>query len=359
MASETEQPMLSRHSPSCNETTHNTPYSSSTAVEDVVPHLVLDSQPPQEVQANDALLIVARLTCDSVQYQNACIVAFATLLSDTGEEILGKLLGITVDNGSVVSLTTTKFCFKLAIPDPGKYRFRINLERLPINDSIELLQDGASYLHVDSDMLTVTNNRGVLLSDRHWDLFNDIYGADHQPCSRENELSRKGEHDTKQAYMSTLVPLSHRQANKSEYEYDTTFVPWKTSRSSREVIVGDITYAKRILLIPVTEFINVETDLYDEPEPCGDDFFDWGEGLFSNREGQWFEIDENEERSLTVVEEDEVLDGDDGRKYRRSIGCLQFYYVGLRRGVVMINTVPHIAHVVLRDTGRYCDFDCT
>lgn len=352
---------LSENDASClhadsNDTTDDTPYSSSTAVEDVVPHIVLDSQPPQEVQANDALLIVARLTCDPVQYQNAYIVAFATLLSDTGEEILGKLLGITVDNGSVVSLTTTKFCFELAIPDPGKYRFRITLDRLPINDSIGLSQDGASYLHVDSDMLTVTNNRGVLLSDRQWDLFDDIYGADHQPCSRENELSRKGEHDSEGASTLSLVPLPHRQADKSEYEYDTTFVQWKTSTSSREAIVGDISYTKRILLIPVTEIINVETDLYDEPEPSGDGFSAWGEGLFSNKEGEWFEIDENEERSPTVVEEDEVLDGDDGRKYRKSVGCLQFYYVGLRRGVVIINTVPHIAHVVLVDTGRYCEF---
>ncbi|OBT44370.1 hypothetical protein VE00_07044 [Pseudogymnoascus sp. WSF 3629] len=149
-----------------------------------------------------------------------------------------------------------------------------------------------------------------------------------------NTTSRKAEQDpeggnNERAYPSTysLVPLFRREAHDSEYKDDETgFFPWKIYKSSPMIVVGGIKYYKRKLLIPDTEIRNVETDLYDDLEPSGDDGIDyWGEGLYSDNEGKWYEIDQDEVYSPTVTEEDEVWDGDDGEKYRKSIGCLRYW----------------------------------
>jgi hypothetical protein len=169
-----------------------------------------------------------------------------------------------------------------------------------------------------------------------------------------NTTSRKAEQDpeggnNERAYPSTysLVPLFRREAHDSEYKDDETgFFPWKIYKSSPMIVDGGIKYYKRKLLIPDTEIRNVETDLYDDLEPSGDDGIDyWGEGLYSDNEGKWYEIDQDEVYSPTVTEEDEVWDGDDGEKYRKSIGCLRGLFVRLRREVVITNNVRHIAHL--------------
>ncbi|OBT39556.1 hypothetical protein VE00_09478 [Pseudogymnoascus sp. WSF 3629] len=293
------RPLLSGGSPSC-DADFSEPLSPAAA--DVVSHLVLDPQPPAQVRANDALPIVALLTCDPAQHQNLFIAAFATLLNHIGEELPGKLLGNTIDYGQRLSPTKTKFCFTLAFPDPGKYRFRITLQGIRI-------EDDASWLHVNSDDIIVT-----LPSENNWDLFEDVYD---QHLNQDSEGT-----NTEEAHLLVLLPC--REVDDSKYTYDTDLFPWKMSISPPpKVVVGGIAYDQHM----VAEILGDETDIYDD------------------------EIDENEERSL--VTEDEILDGDDGRKYRRGIGCFQQNYVALRREVVIIDTVRHIAHLVLHESEQY------
>ena len=306
------QPLLSGNSPNCNADFSEP---SSPAAADVVYDLILDPKPPAQVQANEALQVVALLTCDLAQQQNLLVAAFATLLSHTGED---KLLS-TVEYGELVSRTTRKFCFTLVIPNSGKYRFKISVGRIGIG----LYED---WLHVESEAITVTNNGGFL---------DNVYDRD----LTEGEEAH------------SLVPLICREANDRGVAYDTDkrsgFEGWVEIFLPSQVLVGGIIYDKHIILIPESEIISVGTDLYDEPELHIQDFYFYGEGLF-RRDGEWYGMDENEERSVVKME-DKVLVGDDGQKYRRGIRCFQQHYVGLRRMVIIIDTVRYIAHLVLYD----------
>ena len=316
------QPLLPCDSPRCN--TDDFPEPSSTVV---VPCLVLEKEPPAQVQINKATPIVALLTWDTTQHQPLKIDASTTLLSCTGEEPLRELpLGNIIDYGQLVSPILTKFPFTLDIPDldldPGLYRFRISFQ-------IGLCEN---RLHVESKNFTFTNSE---------DIFEDNYDED---------LTEEA---------PKLVPLHCREMGDSEYaelEY-AEHLPWKMSLLCK-VVVGGITYDKRIVFIPEVEILRVETDLYDKPKPSHEGFFDYGEGLYI-KDRVWYEIDEEENEILDsnddslVAEEDEILEGDDWQKYRKGVECFQDNYVGVQRVAVTIVGVPHIAHLVLYEVECY------
>ncbi|KFY03766.1 hypothetical protein O988_01245 [Pseudogymnoascus sp. VKM F-3808] len=292
MASPTEEtePQLS-----CND---RIPWSLSSP--DVT--FVLDPRPPARVRANDGLQIVALLTCHPAQLHNIPIFAVATIAR--GFEASREIRGCIVGSLKLASSTTTKFCFTLAFPSPGKFRVFIHIERFRPG------QDHDNWVYIASEEITVTS-------------FDQDHGQDSEGTS--------------------IIPLHTREVD-IEDTYDTELFPWKISKTPPpEVVLGGITYNRNTVFIPEAEFISKEG------------FSDYGEGLFDDRYGgEWHEIDENKARS-GENEEDEVLDGDDGRKYRRSRGCLESYYVGLRREVVMIDEVRHIGHLVLVDSGKHWD----
>lgn len=138
------QPLLSGNSPG-NNSFSDSSRPSSPAIADVDFHLVLNPPPPEQVQVGDVIPIVARSTCDPAQ--NKGVHAIATLLSHTGEELQGKLLGETICHGRPIDSTTTEFSFDVAIPYTGKYRVRIS----------------ASCSHVDSEEITVTERRLIAM----------------------------------------------------------------------------------------------------------------------------------------------------------------------------------------------------
>ncbi|OBT55415.1 hypothetical protein VE04_03603 [Pseudogymnoascus sp. 24MN13] len=147
---------------------------------------------------------------------------------------------------------------------------------------------------------------------------------------------------------TNIVPLHCREVD-IEYTYDTELFPWKRSISRPRVVLGGIKYVEHKVIIPEDEILSVQTDLYHEPGLSSKGFVDYGEGLLI-KDGVWYDdIEDNEESSLVATEDDQVLDGDDGELYRKSIGCLRLYYVGLRREVVSIGTVRYIEHLVLTE----------
>ncbi|KFY95929.1 hypothetical protein V498_03007 [Pseudogymnoascus sp. VKM F-4517 (FW-2822)] len=139
------QPLLSGNSPGNNSFSDDSSSPSSPAIADVDFHLVLDPPPPEQVQVGDVIPIMARSTCDPAQ--NKGVHAIATLLSHTGEELHGKLLGETIRHGRPIDSTTTEFSFDVAIPYTGKYRVRIS----------------ARCSHVDSEEITVTERRLIAM----------------------------------------------------------------------------------------------------------------------------------------------------------------------------------------------------
>ncbi|KFY50549.1 hypothetical protein V495_00186 [Pseudogymnoascus sp. VKM F-4514 (FW-929)] len=144
-----------------------------------------------------------------------------------------------------------------------------------------------------------------------------------------------------------LAQLLVREAKSCEYKDDETgILPWRISKWSDMVNVCGNKYCRLAVLIPESAINGHESELYDESETSLDDFDYWGEGLYS-KERQWYEIGKDEVRSLTVPGEDEVWDGDDGQRYRKSIG-LRGSIVGLTREVVIIDNVRYIEHLVLR-----------
>lgn len=65
--------------------------------------------------------------------------------------------------------------------------------------------------------------------------------------------------------------------------------------------------------------------------------------MYSDEEERWYvtnpaDIKENESNGCA---------GKDGEKYCKGIGCFEKLFVGLRMELVVINTIPHIAHFVL------------
>ncbi|KFY01148.1 hypothetical protein O988_02886 [Pseudogymnoascus sp. VKM F-3808] len=152
--------------------------SSSPAVTDDSFRFEFVSQ-PRRAQACEKLSIVARLTCNTVQYQYDCSAAFATLLSHTGED-RSELIENNINGGEVVSEsvthTTTEFRFSLEIPDPGIYRFGIALELFSI------VKNSGKTLLIDSECICVYANEAALpmLSS----------------TEKENQLPRKAEEHT-------------------------------------------------------------------------------------------------------------------------------------------------------------------
>lgn len=144
-----------------------------------------------------------------------------------------------------------------------------------------------------------------------------------------------------------VAQLLVREAESREYKDDETgLLPWQISTWPDVVVVRGHKYHRLAVLIPESAIYYHDSRIYDEPETCVDDFDYWGEGLYS-KEGEWYGIDKDEVRSLMVVGEDEVWDGSDGQKYRKSIG-LRGLFVGLTREVVIIDNVRYIEHLVLR-----------
>lgn len=128
---------------------------------------------------------------------------------------------------------------------------------------------------------------------------------------------------------------------------------WKIRTLSPIITVGGIEYYKRTILIPFSDIINGEADIYDDPpEPDVDGLYYYGWGLYGDNEIEWYEIDDNHFR----LEQDEVEEGDDGEKYRRCIrGLFDKLFLG-RREVVKIRGLGdlYIAHLVLVEFEATC-----
>ncbi|KFY97309.1 hypothetical protein V500_02150 [Pseudogymnoascus sp. VKM F-4518 (FW-2643)] len=210
------------------------------------------------------------------------------------------------------------------------------------------------YVDPIDPKITVTNNGE--LSQNRGDILDDFYCQQpNQPSTRENELPLNPEEyleggNIEQANLTThsLSQLLVREAESCEYKDDETgLFPWKISLWSPVVVVGGRKYYRQVVLILESDIHDYNTQIYDEPETSVDGFDYWGEGLYSKK-GKWYGIDKDEVRSLTVIGEDQVWDGNDGQKYRKSISGLNGLFVGLTRQVVVIDNVRHVAHLVLR-----------
>ncbi|OBT84795.1 hypothetical protein VE02_06915 [Pseudogymnoascus sp. 03VT05] len=103
-------------------------------------------------------------------------------------------------------------------------------------------------------------------------------------------------------FTDSLMLLRCREEDDNEYTYDDYF-PWKVRKSPVEVAGGY--YVKNELLIPEATILSL--NLYCAPESCEvDGILEWGEGLYSDEEGNWYCMCQDEERLSDVDEEDEI-----------------------------------------------------
>lgn len=142
--------------------------------------------------------------------------------------------------------------------------------------------------------------------------------------------------------------LRCREEDDNEYTYDDYF-SWKVRKSPVEVAGGY--YVKNEVLIPEATILSL--NLYCAPKSCEvDGILEWGKGLYSDEEGNWYCMCQDEERLSDVDEDDEIWEytREESWKYSKNTQLFRGLWVSLRREVVVADGVRYIAHFVLTES---------
>ncbi|KFY28419.1 hypothetical protein V493_02935 [Pseudogymnoascus sp. VKM F-4281 (FW-2241)] len=400
------QPMLRGGSPSCNEGLSSPAVADVADVADVIPDAVsnvtLLCSPPKTVQAGVVLQVVVEL--HGIHFQE--VRAVATLLSHNGE---GKLFGNTTVIGVSVSPILIRFCLALTISEPGTYLISVRLKEGPFRVSCGHVDSEKIIVTAAPKMASLKPNQDPTLLKRRSD--EDIHGGKRRhggKRSRTNEPSLHVRHDSSYAsnsgqfdsaqikaisdlhemltglgkapghhimqhswfdskqlsigenrrtnspvgrkeyeeYNNSPVPLLCRKEDDNGYEYSERFKR-KVCKLPHVIAAGneDRKYRRNEVLIPEAEIPH----LY-KAKPYGrDGISEWGEGLYSDKGGNWYSISLDQCFSSGVDEEGQIWDEDEDMRYSKTTGLFMGLWVALRRAVVTIDEVRYIAHFVLTE----------